>query len=83
VNNVTLHRWEIVVEGDDIIIDFKNFKGIPESQRSTFKNDFQVPAVCARAMPCPEYRRKGLLRPRQLSAVERLQQWRAKVKANK
>merc|ERR1719266_1150825 len=42
VNNVTLHRWHVRVLQEFVNIDFKNFKGIPESQRSNFRSNFQI-----------------------------------------
>lgn len=56
VNNVTVVRWHVQALTAIANIDFdSDFKGIPEANRESFKQMFQVPKVCqpVNLLPCP------------------------------
>lgn len=82
VNQVMLYQWHVQAFTEIVSIDFKDFKGIAESDRKTFAQTFAIPKVCqGNILDCPSERKAGKLRPRKPSPSERLQQWREEVYA--
>jgi len=76
VNEVRLHRWEVGVGPQKVAIDFRNYTGIPESERTAFSNTFQIPDQCTgNILRCDDARAQGLLRERQYSTAEKLALW--------
>lgn len=74
VNNVQLYRWKVRALTEEVNIDYKNFQGIPESQRAEFLSTFQIPKQCQgpQVLRCDDYRAKGLLRPAFVSPAEKM-----------
>jgi hypothetical protein len=84
VNHVTLYRWHVEAFEEKVSIDFVNFTGIAESDRATFKQDFQVPDQCKpeNIPECDSLRKQGQLRPRPPTAADRLAAFLKKVRGN-
>lgn len=82
VNQVQLHQWHVRAFTEMVSIDFKNYKGIAESDRKTFMQTFAIPRQCqGNILRCDDYRAEGKLRPKQLTPSERLHKWREEVYA--
>lgn len=77
---VALHQWFVQAFEERVAIDFKDFKGIPETSRQDFYQSFALPQQCkGNILHCDDYRKQGLLKARPPTAAERIQKWREEV----